>query len=141
MRGILGGAQGFLRPIVLARARRRREGRAAIAVAMREPGAEPDECDQSKAQDRQSCEGRQHNGPGPAAGNFLRCGSRIGQGDSRPEGHSGCGGKPGENECKGKGECGVPMSSGAWKKARARFEELMKKEGKEVGPAPPKGVP
>ena len=53
-------------------------------------------------------------------------------------GQGGCGGKPGENECKGKGECGVPMSSGAWKKCRARFEALMKKEGKEVGPAPPK---
>jgi hypothetical protein len=53
-------------------------------------------------------------------------------------GQGGCGAKPGENECKGKGECGVPMGTSAWKKARARFEELMKKEGKEVGPAPPK---
>jgi hypothetical protein len=53
-------------------------------------------------------------------------------------GQGGCGAKPGENECKGKGECGVPMGSKAWKSARARFEELMKKEGKEVGPAPKK---
>ena len=53
-------------------------------------------------------------------------------------GQGGCGAKPGENECKGKGECGVPMSSKAWQKARKRFEELMKKEGKEVGPAPAK---
>jgi hypothetical protein len=53
-------------------------------------------------------------------------------------GQGGCGANPGENECKGKGECGVPMASGAWKKCRARFEALMKKEGKTVGPAPPK---
>ena len=53
-------------------------------------------------------------------------------------GQGGCGAKPGENACKGKGECAVPMSSKAWKRARARFEELMKKEGKKVGPAPPK---
>lgn len=53
-------------------------------------------------------------------------------------GQGGCGAKPGENECKEKGECGVPLSSKTWKKARARFEELMKKEGKKVGAAPPK---
>jgi len=53
-------------------------------------------------------------------------------------GQGGCGAKPGENECKGKGECGVPMASKTWKKARARFEELMAKEGKKVGPAPAK---
>ncbi len=53
-------------------------------------------------------------------------------------GQGGCGAKPGENECKGKGECGVPMGTRAWKKARARFEELMAKEGKKVGPAPAK---
>ncbi|MEX0978719.1 MAG: hypothetical protein WDZ48_07700 [Pirellulales bacterium] len=53
-------------------------------------------------------------------------------------GQGGCGAKPGENECKGKGECGVPMGSKSWKSARARFEALMKKEGKTVGAAPPK---
>lgn len=53
-------------------------------------------------------------------------------------GQGGCGAKPGENNCKGMGECGVPMSSKTWKKARARFEELMAKEGKKVGPAPAK---
>jgi hypothetical protein len=51
-------------------------------------------------------------------------------------GQGGCGAKPGENECKGKGECGVQMGPSAWKKARKRFEELMKAEKKEVGPAP-----
>jgi len=53
-------------------------------------------------------------------------------------GQGGCGAKPGENECKGMGECGVPMSAKTWKKARTRFEELMAKEGKKVGPAPAK---
>jgi hypothetical protein len=58
--------------------------------------------------------------------------------DNECRGQGGCGAKPGENACKGKGECGVPMNTAAWKKARKRFEELMEKEGKKVGPAPPK---
>jgi len=59
-------------------------------------------------------------------------------GMNKCRGEGGCGAKPGENECKEKGGCAVPLSSKAWKKARARFEALMKKEGKKVGPAPPK---
>jgi hypothetical protein len=58
--------------------------------------------------------------------------------DNECRGQGGCGAKPGENNCKGMGECGVPMSEKSWKKARARFEELMAKEGKKVGPAPKK---
>lgn len=58
--------------------------------------------------------------------------------DNECRGQGGCGAKPGENNCKGMGECGVPMSAKTWKKARARFEELMAKEGKKVGPAPAK---
>lgn len=58
--------------------------------------------------------------------------------DNECRGQGGCGAKPGENACKGMGECGVPMSDKTWKKARARFEELMAKEGKKVGPAPKK---
>jgi hypothetical protein len=58
--------------------------------------------------------------------------------DNECRGQGGCGAKPGENSCKAMGECGVPMASKTWTKARARFEELMKKEGKKVGPAPPK---
>ena len=34
------------------------------------------------------------------------------------------------------GECGVPMQGKTWKKARDRFEALMAKEEKKVGPAP-----
>jgi hypothetical protein len=58
--------------------------------------------------------------------------------DNECRGQGGCGAKPGENNCKGMGECGVPLSDKSWKKARARFEELMAKEGKKVGPAPKK---
>jgi hypothetical protein len=57
--------------------------------------------------------------------------------DNECRGQGGCGAKPGENSCKAMGECAVPMSGKTWKKARAKFEELMTKEGKKVGPAPP----
>lgn len=53
-------------------------------------------------------------------------------------GQGGCGEKPGQNACKSKGECAVPLKDASWKKARARFEEVMKKAGKKVGPAPKK---
>jgi hypothetical protein len=55
------------------------------------------------------------------------------------KGQGGCGNNPGENACKGKGACAVPLKDAAWKKARARFEQLMKADGKQVGPAPKKG--
>ena len=61
------------------------------------------------------------------------------KGENDCRGQGGCGESPGENECKGMGECAVPLKDEVWKKARKRFEELMKKEGKEVGPAPDKG--
>lgn len=53
-------------------------------------------------------------------------------------GQGGCGETPGENACKGKGECAVPVEDKTWEKARKRFEELMKEEGKKVGKAPAK---
>jgi hypothetical protein len=52
------------------------------------------------------------------------------------KGQGGCGAQPGENACKEKGECSVPMHASAWKKARARYEELMKTAGKKFGKAP-----
>ena len=55
------------------------------------------------------------------------------------KGQGGCGSNPGENACKGKGKCAVPLSDGAWKKARANFEAAMKAAGKKFGPAPAKG--
>ena len=48
----------------------------------------------------------------------------------------GCGETPGENECKTKGACKVPLSKKAWKTARKRFEDRMKKAGKKFGDAP-----
>ena len=59
-------------------------------------------------------------------------------GDNDCRGLGGCGEMPGENACKGKGKCHVPLDNDAWPKARKRFEELMAKEGKKVGPAPRK---
>lgn len=59
-------------------------------------------------------------------------------GENDCKGQGGCEAKPGENACKGKGKCGVPLSNRAWDKARKRFEELMKKEGKKFGNPPPK---
>ncbi len=58
-------------------------------------------------------------------------------GDNECKGQGGCGAKPGENACKGQGKCHVPLEPGAWKKARKRFEELMKADGKKFGKAPP----
>jgi hypothetical protein len=55
-------------------------------------------------------------------------------------GLGGCGEKPGENSCKGKGACAVPIAhDDAWKKARENFEKAMKAAGKTPGPAPAKG--
>lgn len=54
------------------------------------------------------------------------------------KGQGGCGAAPGENKCKGMGTCAVPLKAEAWTKARKRFEELMTKAGKKVGPAPAK---
>jgi hypothetical protein len=59
-------------------------------------------------------------------------------GDNTCRGLGGCGEKPGQNACKGQGECGVPLDEKAWKKARTRYEEVMKKEGKKFGDAPKK---
>jgi hypothetical protein len=52
------------------------------------------------------------------------------------KGQGGCGEHPGENACKGQGDCSTPLHSSAWKKARARYEELMKQAGKKFGKAP-----
>lgn len=59
-------------------------------------------------------------------------------GQNACKGQGGCGQHVGENSCEGKGGCSVPLMDKAWKKTRKRFEDLMKKEGKKVGPAPAK---
>jgi hypothetical protein len=59
-------------------------------------------------------------------------------GSNECKGQGGCGETPGENACKGKGDCHVPLAKDAWKKARKRFEVLMKADNKKFGDAPPK---
>lgn len=54
------------------------------------------------------------------------------------KGQGGCDTSIGENKCKGMGKCHVPLKDDKWSKARKRFEEVMAKEGKKVGPAPAK---
>lgn len=58
-------------------------------------------------------------------------------GGNECKGQGGCGETPGENSCRGKGDCHVPLNKAAWKKARKRFEVLMKADKKKFGPAPP----
>jgi hypothetical protein len=58
------------------------------------------------------------------------------KGENDCRGQGGCGAHPGENACKGKGDCHVPLKAGAWKKARKRFEAVMKKADKKFGDAP-----
>jgi len=59
-------------------------------------------------------------------------------GQNSCKGQGGCGEHPGQNQCKGQGACAVPLKDETWKKARAKFDELLTKQGKKVGPAPPK---
>jgi len=55
------------------------------------------------------------------------------------KGQGGCGERPGENSCREKGACAVPLSKETWAKARAKFETVYeKKTGKKPGPAPEK---
>jgi hypothetical protein len=56
-------------------------------------------------------------------------------------GTGGCGEKPGENNCKGMGECAVPLKDDkTWEKARKNFEAAMKKADKKFGDAPKKAA-
>ncbi len=72
-------------------------------------------------------------------GNCATVKAHTCKGENDCRGQGGCGAHPAENNCKGMGECAVPLSDKVWPKARKRFEELMAKEGKKVGPAPKKG--
>jgi hypothetical protein len=62
------------------------------------------------------------------------------QGMNDCAGEGGCGEHPGENTCKGMGECAVPLSDKAWRTARKNFEAAMQKAGKMFGNAPAKPV-
>jgi uncharacterized membrane protein YphA (DoxX/SURF4 family) len=52
------------------------------------------------------------------------------------KGQGGCGEHPGENACKEKGKCQVPLKADTWAKARKRFEELMNAAHRKFGKAP-----
>jgi hypothetical protein len=41
-------------------------------------------------------------------------------------GQGGCGGYPGQNTCKEKGHCAVPLSEDSWKLAKKQLEHLQK---------------
>jgi hypothetical protein len=88
-----------------------------------------------------TCKGKGKGGKNACAGQGA-CASvdaHSCRGDNACRGQGGCGEKPAENKCKGMGGCEVPMEhEAAWKKARKRFEEVMKAEGKTFGAAPAK---
>ncbi len=88
-----------------------------------------------------TCEGKAKGGENDCAG-MGTCATaepHACNGLNECKGQGGCGEKPGMNTCEGKGACNVPIKEDkTWEKARKKFEELMKAEGKEVGPAPPK---
>ena len=48
----------------------------------------------------------------------------------------GCGESVASNSCKGKGECKVPLSDGAWAKARKSYEAALTTAEKAFGEAP-----
>jgi hypothetical protein len=87
-----------------------------------------------------SCKGQGADGKNACAGqgNCATAKAHTCGGSNECKGQGGCGGKWGENACKGQGKCAVPLKDHAWKGARAKFEERMKKAGKEFGAAPAK---
>jgi hypothetical protein len=80
--------------------------------------------------------GKKNDCAGQAFGPTIKDHKCKGMNDCAGEG--GCGEHPGENTCKGKGECAVPLSDKAWEKARKNFEAAMKKAEKKFGDAPKK---
>jgi hypothetical protein len=68
-----------------------------------------------------------------ATAKYITC---NGHNDCKRQG--GCGELPGENECRGRGRCNVPLRDDVWKIARARFEARMKRAKVKFGDPPPK---
>jgi hypothetical protein len=80
--------------------------------------------------------GKKHECAGQASFHTVKEHKCKGLNDCAGEG--GCGAHPGENKCKAQGECAVPLSDDAWKKARKNFEAAMTKANKKFGAAPEK---
>jgi hypothetical protein len=86
-----------------------------------------------------TCKGKGKDNACAGQGNCATVEAHSCKGENDCRGQGGCAPKPGENACKGMGGCEVPVTKDeTWKKARKRFEEVMAKEGKKVGPAPAK---
>jgi hypothetical protein len=54
-------------------------------------------------------------------------------GHNECKGQGGCGGYPGQNTCKEKGHCAVPLKKQTWEIARKQFDHLMKDMKKAEG--------
>ena len=82
-----------------------------------------------------TCKGRGKTGENACAGQGA-CATVVAHrcaGQNECKGQGGCGQLPGQNACKGEGGCAVPLTGEMWEKARAKFEELMTRQGKQVG--------
>ncbi|MEM7247144.1 MAG: hypothetical protein AAF533_17520 [Acidobacteriota bacterium] len=85
-----------------------------------------------------TCKGKGQGGENACAGQGT-CASVAAHhcgGSNACRGQGGCGSYPGENTCQGQGACCVPLMEQAWPMARTRFEQAMKKAGREYGAAP-----
>src|SRR4051794_26501106 len=60
-----------------------------------------------------------------ATSNYHSC-----HGGNDCAGLGGCGSNPGENRCRGQGNCAVPLMDKQWTMARKKFEAAMKKADK-----------
>jgi len=85
-----------------------------------------------------TCKGHGKNKTNECAGqgSCATAEKHICNGQNDCKGQGGCGQYPGQNTCDSKGACAVPLTDKTWKIARAKFEEVMKEKGVEVGPAP-----
>jgi hypothetical protein len=85
-----------------------------------------------------TCKGKGKTGENACAGQGACATAVAHQCASHNEckGQGGCGQLPGQNACKGEGGCAVPLTGDMWEKARAKFEELMTKQGKQIGEPP-----
>jgi hypothetical protein len=86
-----------------------------------------------------SCKGQGSDGKNQCAGmGTCYTAAKIGCAtENECKNQGGCGMRPGENECKYKGQGAVPLTEEAWPRARKRFEQRMRTAGKKFGPAPP----